>query len=83
MLTPLSFVLIVSMVKDIIEDVKRHKFDKQENTKEVNMAVTANPKKYLRTTSKISSTFSGSKRDFLFKRVFWKDVKVGRIVKVL
>lgn len=37
MLTPLSFVLIVSMVKDIIEDVKRHKFDKLENNKEVLM----------------------------------------------
>ena len=33
MLTPLSFVLIVSMVKDIIEDVKRHKFDNLENNR--------------------------------------------------
>jgi hypothetical protein len=35
MLFPLSFVLIVSMVKDIIEDVARHKFDNIENHKTV------------------------------------------------
>jgi hypothetical protein len=38
MLTPLSFVLAVSMIKDIIEDVKRHKSDKVENNKEVLVA---------------------------------------------
>ncbi len=38
MLTPLSFVLIVSMVKDIIEDVKRHKSDNVENNREALMA---------------------------------------------
>lgn len=31
MLLPLSFVIFISAVKDIIEDVKRQKSDKQEN----------------------------------------------------
>jgi hypothetical protein len=35
MLTPLAFVLLVSMIKDIIEDVKRHKSDNVENNREV------------------------------------------------
>ena len=39
MLTPLLFVLLVSMVKDIVEDVQRHKFDNLENNKVVTMSV--------------------------------------------
>lgn len=35
MLMPLSFVIFVSMVKDIFEDLKRHKSDKIENNREV------------------------------------------------
>jgi len=34
MLLPLSFVIFVSMVKDIFEDYKRHKSDKTENYKQ-------------------------------------------------
>ena len=34
-LLPLSFVLIVSMIKDILEDVQRHKSDNLENNKAV------------------------------------------------
>ena len=41
MLFPLGFVLLVSMVKDIIEDVGRHKFDNVENNKNV---LVGNPK---------------------------------------
>ena len=33
MLMPLSFVVIVSMIKDIFEDLKRHKTDKLENNR--------------------------------------------------
>jgi len=33
MLMPLTFVVLVSMVKDIFEDYKRHKSDNQENNK--------------------------------------------------
>lgn len=32
---PLTFVLCVSMIKDLIEDRKRQKSDKEENTKKV------------------------------------------------
>lgn len=35
MLMPLAFVIIVSMIKDIFEDYKRHKSDNQENYKQV------------------------------------------------
>ena len=35
MLFPLSIVISVSMIKDIFEDYKRHKSDKNENEKEV------------------------------------------------
>jgi phospholipid-transporting ATPase len=33
MLAPLTFVVIVSMIKDIFEDFKRHKSDSEENNK--------------------------------------------------
>lgn len=33
MLMPLAFVIGVSMIKDIFEDYKRHKSDRQENFK--------------------------------------------------
>lgn len=32
---PLTFVILVSMIKDIFEDYKRHKSDKLENYKKV------------------------------------------------
>jgi magnesium-transporting ATPase (P-type) len=35
MLLPLTFVIVVSMIKDIFEDNKRHKQDKSENYKKV------------------------------------------------
>ena len=35
MLMPLTFVLVVSMIKDIIEDVGRHKSDNLENNRTV------------------------------------------------
>ena len=35
MLMPLAFVIVVSMIKDIFEDYKRHKSDKIENFKQV------------------------------------------------
>ena len=37
MLLPLSFVVLISMIKDIFEDVKRHKTDKFENNKLVSV----------------------------------------------
>lgn len=35
MLMPLSFVVLASMIKDIIEDIKRHKSDNIENNRKV------------------------------------------------
>ena len=35
MIFPLAFVVVVSMVKDIFEDYKRHQSDKKENKKKV------------------------------------------------
>ena len=35
MLLPLAFVIIISMIKDIFEDAKRHRSDNEENTKQV------------------------------------------------
>lgn len=35
MLLPLGFVVIVSMIKDIFEDMKRHESDKKENNRKV------------------------------------------------
>ena len=35
MVFPLGFVIIVSMIKDIFEDFKRHQSDKKENRKKV------------------------------------------------
>jgi hypothetical protein len=35
MLMPLSFVVLVSMIKDIFEDLKRHDSDKKENNRKV------------------------------------------------
>ncbi len=33
MLAPLTFVIMVSMIKDIFEDYKRHQSDDEENSK--------------------------------------------------
>jgi phospholipid-transporting ATPase len=35
MLVPLSFVVLVSMIKDIFEDLKRHQSDNLENNRKV------------------------------------------------
>ena len=35
MLVPLTFVVLVSMIKDIFEDLKRHQSDKLENNRKV------------------------------------------------
>lgn len=35
MLMPLTFVVIVSMIKDVFEDIQRHKSDNKENNRTV------------------------------------------------
>lgn len=61
MLYPLSMVIGISMIKDVFEDRKRHKSDRQENERKVHCIF---------------------KTDQTFKQMFWKDVKVGDLVKV-
>ena len=39
MLVPLSFIIFVSMIKDIFEDYQRHKSDNDENSRKVLVAV--------------------------------------------
>lgn len=34
-LLPLGFIVLVTMLKDIYEDRKRHKFDNEENNREI------------------------------------------------
>lgn len=65
---PLSFVVGLSMIKDIYEDILRHRSDNEENNRRCQV---------LKTFQKKDSTVS----QFLKKR--WRQVKVGRIVKVL
>jgi phospholipid-transporting ATPase len=38
MLVPLSFIILVSMMKDIVEDYQRHKSDNDENERELLVA---------------------------------------------
>ena len=46
MLMPLSFVVLVSMIKDIFEDLKRHKSDNQENNKKTRMGNPSNSNQF-------------------------------------
>mmetsp|Transcript_29398 Transcript_29398/g.28516 ORF Transcript_29398/g.28516 Transcript_29398/m.28516 type:complete len:128 (+) Transcript_29398:415-798(+) len=61
MLLPLSFVVLVSMVKDIFEDYQRHRADDIENSK---------------------LTLQGNPLTEAFEEVPWREVQVGRILKV-
>ena len=61
MLVPLSFVVLISMIKDIFEDVKRHKTDKLENNRIVHI---------------------GDPDTQKFIKNKWKELQVGRIVKI-
>ena len=45
MLVPLSFIIFVSMIKDIFEDYQRHKSDNDENSRKVLVAVKRTEKK--------------------------------------
>ena len=64
MLLPLSFVVLVSMIKDIFEDLKRHKSDNIENNKHTTQGYQYGPE------------------IIKFEKTKWKDVEVGRILKV-
>mmetsp|Transcript_30715 Transcript_30715/g.30204 ORF Transcript_30715/g.30204 Transcript_30715/m.30204 type:complete len:219 (+) Transcript_30715:222-878(+) len=83
MLTPLLFVLLVSMVKDIVEDVQRHKFDNLENNRVVTMSVEVRQPGKGSRASRTSRTSHGSAlKSYEFKEVKCEQVEVGRVVKV-
>lgn len=69
-LLPLGFVVLVSMVKDIIEDYKRHTSDNAENQRKVLCIPQADQLNYARGNG-------------IFKHITWSKVKVGQIVKVV
>lgn len=68
---PLSFVIFVSMVKDIIEDSKRHSSDNKENSSKC-LCIPREDQTRLVNHSEIG----------VFKTLKWSQLKVGQIVKV-
>lgn len=69
---PLGFVVLVCMVKDIIEDSKRHSSDNRENNSEVLCIPFPEQMRYINQEEK-----------GIFKTLRWSKIKVGQIVKVL
>ena len=70
-LMPLGFVVVVSMIKDIIEDSKRHASDKKENSSKVLCIPREDQLQY------VDQTEEG-----VFKTLKWSEIKVGQIIKV-
>ena len=69
---PLGFVVSISMIKDIYEDIMRHRQDSDENNRKVEMSET-----------KIEGKKKEEKREVhFFKKTRWQNIKVGKIVKV-
>lgn len=68
---PLTFVIAVTMIKDIIEDSRRHKSDNKENNSEVLLIPHHNQLRHIHGHQK-----------GVFKLMKWKHIKVGQIVKV-
>lgn len=71
-LLPLGFVVLVSMVKDIIEDTKRHKSDNTENSSKILCFPRPDQIRYI-----------NPEETGVFKTLKWSQIKVGQIVKVL
>lgn len=70
MILPLSFVVGLSMIKDILEDYSRHKADAEENNSKCRVV-------------KKTHTQGGHKEVIEFRDSHWSDIKVGNIVKVM
>jgi len=70
-LMPLGFVVLVSMIKDIIEDSKRHSSDNRENSSKVLCIPRTDQARYV-----------NPNEDGVFKTLKWSQIKVGQIVKV-
>jgi magnesium-transporting ATPase (P-type) len=71
-LMPLGFVVLTVMVKDIIEDWKRHKSDNIENASKILCIPRPDQMRYIK-----------PEEDGIFKTLKWSQIKVGQIVKVL
>ena len=69
---PLGFVVLISMIKDIYEDIQRHRQDNDENNRKVEIAVSK--------TRKISK--KDKMKEWSFKSTRWQNITVGSIVKV-
>jgi len=69
---PLTFVIMVSMVKDIIEDTRRHISDNNENNRDV--LCIPQPEQ--------ERDAKGEDSD-IFKLLSWRRIKVGQVIKVL
>ena len=66
-LGPLSFVLMVSMVKEALEDIKRHRSDYQINT----------------TETEVMEVDASTTENVVFTKRQWRNVKVGDVVRVM
>eukprot|EP00520_Triparma_pacifica_P017154 CAMPEP_0118656624 /NCGR_PEP_ID=MMETSP0785-20121206/13584_1 /TAXON_ID=91992 /ORGANISM="Bolidomonas pacifica, Strain CCMP 1866" /LENGTH=1232 /DNA_ID=CAMNT_0006549487 /DNA_START=137 /DNA_END=3832 /DNA_ORIENTATION=+ len=66
-LGPLSFVLMVSMVKEALEDIKRHRSDHQINT----------------TETEVMDVSASTKENVVYEKRQWRNVKVGDVVRVM
>ncbi|GMH50204.1 hypothetical protein TrRE_jg8488 [Triparma retinervis] len=66
-LGPLSFVLMVSMVKEGLEDIKRHRSDYQINT----------------TITEVLDVSASTKDNVVYEKREWRNVKVGDVVRVM
>lgn len=69
---PLGFVVVVSMIKDIIEDSKRHASDNRENRSKILCIPRPDQMRYV-----------NQNEPGIFKTLKWDQIKVGQIVKVL
>ena len=71
-LMPLGFVVLVSMVKDIMEDMKRHASDNQENNSKVLCYPRPDQIRH------VDPNETG-----IFKTMKWSQIKVGQVVKII
>lgn len=78
---PLSFVVGLSMIKDIYEDFLRHRSDNEENKRKTTRGLTVEEITMLKVQSSIGLEAMPNDEN-LFVPSTWKNIKVGQIVKV-
>lgn len=77
-LIPLSFIIAVSLIKDLFEDFARKASDRAENNSNVLVSTTKPPQAGAQTSSRASGKGLSS-----FQEIEWKNIRVGNIVKVM